>query len=78
MTRELFEDAANVGEIRYRLHPIDVGFDLRAESMAVDMGDSEDALRVSCADEGGARVVLTGSRDDVISELRRLGYEVKP
>ena len=78
MTREPFDGAANVGSIRYRLHPLDVGFDLRAEPMPVDMADAEDTLRVSCADEAGARVVLTGSRDDVIGELRRLGYEIKP
>lgn len=72
-----FEDAHDVGSIRYRLHPIDVGWDLRGEGVAVAVDASDDPLRVSYADRSGERRVMAGSQRAVVARLRRLGYSVE-
>lgn len=69
-----FDEAANVGEIRYRLAPIDVGFDLRAEKMHVAIARSDDPLRASYGSRKGERRVVSGSQDAVLRHLRRHGY----
>lgn len=68
-----FEEAADVGSIVYRLHPIDVGFSLRAEQIPVQIGP-EDPLRVSYADDRGDRRVISGPRALVLRRLRAVGY----
>lgn len=71
-----FDDAGDVRSIRWRLHPLDVGFDLRAERMTVSLED-DIYPRVSYA-EDGARRVIAGPRALVIARLRAAGYEVAP
>lgn len=71
-----FDSAEDVQSIGTRLHPLDVGFDARAEGMKVAVDDASSPLRVSCADRSGARVVLSGDRAEVIATLRAWGYEV--
>lgn len=34
-----FDDATDVTSIQYRLHPLDVGFDLREDDMAIAISD---------------------------------------
>lgn len=72
-----FEAATDVTSIRYRLAPIDVGFDLRAEGVEVVIDAAEYPLRVSYADDEGERRVLEGSRREVVDRLRALGYVVR-
>jgi hypothetical protein len=69
-----FDEAANVGGIRYRLAPIDVGFDLRVEKMHVAIARSDDPLRVSYGSRKGERRVVSGPQDAVLRHLRRHGY----
>ena len=70
-----FDDASDVGSIRYRLHPLDVGFDLRELDTAVSIGD-EPELRVSYPDEDGERRVMCGPRDVVLARLEELGFRI--
>ena len=69
-----FENAIDVQEIRYRLHPIDVGFDLRQNGMVVAIDAGDDPLRVSYPDAGGARRVIEGPQRDVLRKLRARGF----
>ncbi len=71
-----FDDAADVRSIIYRLHPLDVGFDLRSKRTVVQI-DPGDPIRVSYPDERGARRVMAGPRGAVIARLRSLGFEVE-
>jgi hypothetical protein len=70
-----FDDADDVCSIRYRLHPIDVGFDLREIGHVVDLGE-DDPLRVSYPNEEGHRRVLWSPRAAVAERLRALGFKV--
>ena len=70
-----FDDADDVGSIHYRLAPIDVGFNLRAEGVQVQI-KSAATLRVSYADRSGRRVVSSGPIDGVVALLRASGYDV--
>lgn len=63
--------------IPLRLHPIDVGFDLRDHDMAVGMSDATDPLLVSYPDERGERRVMQGPREAVLSRLRELGFKFR-
>lgn len=73
-----FEDAQDVTSICLRLHPLDVGFDLRGERMPVDVSaDPSLELRVSYADREGACRVMSGPRTKVLRRLRLLGYVVR-
>ena len=69
-----FESAENVGEITYRLHPIDVGFDLR-RGMQVQVAMAP-VLRVSYAREDDERRVAEGPFDEVVALLHRNGYRI--
>lgn len=71
-----FDEAGNVGDIQYRLHPLDVGFDLRGEKMPIRVALDEPTLRVSYADRAGDRRVMYGSTGEVVAKLRKLGYKV--
>lgn len=68
-----FDEATDVSSIVYRLHPLDVGFSLRAEKIPVQIG-SDDPLRVSYADSHGERRVISGPRALVLRRLRAIGY----
>lgn len=70
-----FDDAPNVSAIRYRLHPLDVGFDLRTERIAVAIDCTGD-VRVSYADQSGERRVMSGPVIEVVEALRAIGYDV--
>src|SRR5690606_34313458 len=74
-----FEAAGDVTSIKNRLHPIDVGFDLRTLGMSAEVHctDGED-MRASYADEDGNRRVVQGPRREVIARLREVGYDVQP
>lgn len=76
VTREPFEAAPDVRSIGLRLHPLDVGWDVRGEGVVVVVPLGAEPLRVSCADEDGARVVLSGPASEVREALRSLGYVV--
>jgi hypothetical protein len=69
-----FTEAVGVAQIGMRLAPIDVGFDLRAEGMAITTGASAATMRVSYATRRGERRVVSGPRADVLMHLRRQGY----
>jgi hypothetical protein len=71
-----FTEATDVGSIAYRLHPIDVGFDLRAMAMPVSIRATDDPLRVSYANKRGARQVCEGPQLAVVRVLRACGYRV--
>jgi len=68
-----FDDASDVHSIQYRLHPIDVGFDLREEGMVVRFSD-EPTLRVSYPDDEQERRVMSGPAAAVLQRLRALGF----
>lgn len=70
-----FDAASDVTSIRYRLHPLDVGFDLRGEGITTKIGP-EPVLRASYADRAGERRVIEGPREAVIEHLRRVGYRI--
>lgn len=77
MIRDIaFDDADDVGSIQYRLHPLDVGFDLRPENLAVQLEKGASPLRVSYATRSGERRVVEGPAKDVAACLRRAGYRV--
>lgn len=70
-----FEVAEDVGSIRYRLHPLDVGFDLREQCTAIEFGD-EPEIRVSYPAEDHERRVMSGPRALVIARLEELGFRI--
>lgn len=70
-----FEAAHDVAGIGLRLHPLDVGFDLRTGGAQIVIDDSP-TLRASYATRSGERRVVEGSRADVIHHLRAHGYTV--
>ena len=74
ITDESFDDTSDVGSIRYRLHPIDVGFDLREDGLAISIASSDDPIRVSYPDRDGDRRVMAGPQGAVLERLRKLGF----
>lgn len=70
-----FEDATNTVGIGLRLHPLDVGFDLRAEGVEAAVPEGAE-LRASYARRNGDRYVMSGLREAVIKALRRQGYKL--
>lgn len=70
-----FESTPDVGSIQYRLHPIDVGFDLREDDLTVNFA-YEPTLRVSYPDKQGGRRVMHGPINDVLERLEQLGFSV--
>lgn len=81
MVRDIpFESASDVTAITNRLHPLDVGFDLRGEGVVaqIDCDADESELRVSYATRSGERRVVSGPRREVIAHLRSAGYSVQP
>lgn len=68
-----FNDAKDVNSIGVRLHPIDVGFDLRKSNVTVQLPD-ESEIRVSYPDKHGERRVMHGSRQFVKGRLEELGF----
>lgn len=69
-----FDEAVSVTSIGMRLAPIDVGFDLRSEGMAIKADSSAATIRASYATRRGERRVVSGPRADVLAHLRRQGY----
>lgn len=69
-----FDEAEDVTSIAYRLHPIDVGFDLRADDTAIAITRADDPIRVSYPARDGSRRVMTGPQRPVLARLRRLGF----
>lgn len=74
VTDVAFEDAGSVHDIQYRLHPIDVGFDLRTLQMVVAIDAGADPLRVSYPDHDGNSRVMEGPQQEVLRRLRKLGF----
>lgn len=70
-----FEDAQNVGAIRYRFAPIDVGFDLRDGGQTVEIVCAP-RVRVSYAVRGERRVV-SGPLEYVVAVLEKAGYSIE-
>lgn len=71
-----FEDAQDVGSITLRLHPLDVGWSLKAELVPVSIHMAEH-LRASYEDARGDRRVIAGPFADVVRRLRALGYVIR-
>lgn len=69
-----FDDATDVHAIAYRIAPLDVGFDLRVEKMAIAVNRTDDPIRISYSDAHGERRVIEGPQTTVLRRLRRLGY----
>jgi len=67
-----FDAAGDVQSIQVRVAPLDVGFDLRLQDMAVSI--PEGTTRASYGDRKGARYVVDGTTEEVIAELTRHGY----
>ena len=60
----------------YSFKPIDVGFDLRLQGIAIKLPEGE-RLRVEYCDGDGVECSFEGSRDQVAARLRSAGYRVK-
>lgn len=71
----LFEDALSVRDIRYRVHPLDVGFDLREQGMVVAIDAADDPVRVSYPAKDGTRRVMEGPLQQVLRKLRARGFK---
>lgn len=74
VTDEAFDAAGDVGSIRYRLHPLDVGFDLRTQDMPVAIDAADDPIRVSYPAADHERRVMAGPQSAVLARLRKLGF----
>lgn len=70
-----FDAAEKVREIRYRLAPIDVGFDLRDVGCKVAVDPADDPIRVSYPARDGSVRVMAGPQARVLERLRALGFE---
>lgn len=70
-----YEEASNVASIRYRLHPLDTGRNLRAEGAIIPIDPASDPIRISYAALTGERRVISGPREAVLSRLRAVGYQ---
>lgn len=68
-----FDDAADVGDIRYRLAALDVGFSLLETRTPIAVSRSADPIRVSYDGRDGRRV-MSGPQADVLRALRGRGY----
>lgn len=71
-----FCDATDVYGITIRLHPLDVGWDIRCHGCAVSLPPTG-VVRVSYASRDGERRVVEGPSDDVAAHLRYHGYDVR-
>lgn len=69
-----FEEARDVNSIKYRLHPLDVGFDVRRNNRRASINPKEDPIRISYAAKDGSRRVISGKQAAVLDYLRKLGY----
>ena len=54
--------------------PLDVGFDLRAHDMPVNL--PEGLQEVAYLDEAGKEAIAAGSRDEIARQLMQAGYKV--
>jgi hypothetical protein len=70
-----FESDPDPQSIVLRLHPLDVGFDLRGR-MAVELLDTAPEVRVSFAAKNGDRLVAKGPISMVAAVLTAAGYQV--
>jgi hypothetical protein len=71
-----FEDFPDPLSIQYRLHPSDVGFDLREQNMTVVVADA-DEISASYPAEDDTRRVITGPIRPVLRILRGLGFKFR-
>jgi hypothetical protein len=62
----------SVSEIRVRLAPIDVGFDLRGKNVPAEF--PPDTTVASYATVDGKRCVVEGTPSEVVETLRAAGY----
>lgn len=69
-----FDEASDVTSIELRLHPIDVGFDLRSDDIEIEVPASAETLRVSYPARDGSRRVMSGPRAEVLRRLGLLGF----
>jgi len=60
----------------YSLLPLDVGFDLRAHDMPVNL--PEGVQEVAYLDNDDKEAIASGSREEIYQALHRAGYEIKP
>lgn len=74
---QMFEDAADVGSIGWRLSALDCGYSLKAERVLVDLRESGPLIRLSCDNRADKRVVVSGPLDEVVALLRRWGYLIR-
>lgn len=70
-----FDAAEDVSSIEVRLHPLDVGYEVKRSGMVVRI-DETPTLRVSYAARNGDRRVMEGPLDAVVGRLRKLGYKI--
>ena len=59
---------------RTSLLPLDVGFDLRAHDMPVNLPEGVD--KVAYLDEDGNEAIAAGSREEIARQLMLAGYKV--
>ncbi len=75
-----FESGRDVESIKYRLAPLDVGFDLRVQGVAVEIDPADDPIRVSYSTAqgiAGERRIAEGPRVEVLKRLRQAGYKFR-
>lgn len=70
-----FDVVESPWDIQWRLHPLDVGFDLRTTGTMVTI-TREPTLSVSYPNETGDRRVMKGPFDAVVRRLRSLGFSI--
>jgi hypothetical protein len=68
-----FDDYGPVSSITLRLAPIDVGFDLAAEGIPVQVPDDTNVASYALK---GERFVVEGTRDEIVRVLRKAGYTI--
>lgn len=68
-----FEEYGPVSIIGLRLAPIDVGFNLVAERISVEVPDD---TTVASYEQLGDRYVVEGTRDEIVRVLRIAGYKI--
>jgi len=60
-----------VGDLR--LTPLDIGFDLRVQDMAIALPDNFSSVGL---DIGGETYLISGTREEMIAAIREAGYRI--
>lgn len=71
MTRTLATGQTCVGDLR--LSPLDVGFDLRLQGIAVKIPDAFASVGL---EQDGDVWLISGTRDEMIAAIRAAGYAI--